>query len=276
MPDPRPVFLPLEKHLPALAGRGWRASLRNALEILLGIRSCRLLLAKLEPMLECGKSVFDAFLDLCEVKLDAAGVAAAIPATGPLVIIANHPFGGMDGLAVAALATRSRPDVRFLVNAELLALPGAGDYLLALEILGEDGAPRRNSASLKQAVRHLRNAGVLVVFPAGAVAHWQWRTARVEDPPWPLHAARIVRRARAPVLPIRVFGRNGPLFQILGACHPMLRTALICRAFLAMRGHTIACRAGPLLPFAALPENPAALSTALRHAVESVPPNSGN
>ena len=102
-------------------------------------------------------------------------------------------------------------------------------------------------AALREALAHVRGGGVLVLFPGGAVSHWQWGSRRVEDPPWPTHAARLILKAGAPVVPVRFFGRNGNLFQLAGLVHPALRTALIPRAFLAMRGKTLRCAAGERL-----------------------------
>ena len=169
----RQPFLPLERHLPALAGEGWRAALRRGLEEALGISGCRRLLARLGPRVAHGEPVFEAFLDLCQLELDAPGVSEAVPSHGPLVLVANHPFGGTDALAVAALATRARPDFKILANAESLAIPGVAGSLLPLEVLGEPGAGRRNAATLRDAVRHLALGRALVGFPAGAVSHWQ-------------------------------------------------------------------------------------------------------
>ncbi len=148
--------------------------------------------------------------------------------------------------------------------------------MLPLEILGGEGATRKNLGVLKQTLAHLRTGGAVVVFPAGAVSHWQWETACVEDPPWPLHTARIVRKSGAQVLPVRVFGKNGPLFQILGAIHPLLRSALLVRAFLALKGQAVRCRAGNLLKACDLPRDPEELTAALRAAVYDVFSGDGN
>ena len=193
-----------------------------------------------------------------------------------MVVIANHPFGGADALAVAALATRARSNVRILANRELLALPGVESYLLPLEILGDEQGQRRNLGVLREGLAHLRDGGCLLAFPAGAVAHWQWEQARVADPPWPGHIARMVARADASVVPVGVTGRNGALFHLLGAIHPFVRSALLPRAFLAMRGRTVTCRAGDLIAATALPSGYGESTQILRRAVETVLSDPGN
>jgi putative hemolysin len=192
------------------------------------------------------------------------------------VVIANHPFGGPEALAVAMLVMRARADVKVLGNNEAMRLPGFADWTYPLEIFGGEGAARQNLAVLRETFAHLRRGGAIVVFPAGAVSHWQRESARVEDPPWPLHTARIVAKSGARVLPVRVFGHNGPVFQILGMLHPLLRSALILREFLVMRHRTVRCRAGALLAQDDLPGEPAAMTRALRAAVYRVLEAEGN
>jgi putative hemolysin len=276
MTEPRKRFLPVEEHLPALAGSGWREVARNLLETVMGLPEIRRRLQQLEARVACGENPFRALLDLMAIEIDARGVAEAIPRSGPVVMIANHPFGGPDALALAAMAIEAREDARILGNAESLALPGVERWIMPLEILGGPRAARANPGILKGALAHLCNGGLLVVFPAGAVSHWQWATARVEDPPWPLHTARLVNKAGAAVLPVRVFGRNGPLFQILGAIHPLVRSALIPRSFLAMKGRLIRARAGTSLTGRDLPRDPGEMTAALRAAVYGVSPGDGN
>ena len=129
---------------------------------------------------------------------------------------------------------------------------------------------------LREALAHVRSGGVLVVFPAGAVAHWQWSSARVEDPRWPAHTARLVKKSGADVLPVWISGRNGPLFQLLGALHPLLRSALLPRAFLARKGQRVSCEAGALLDSSEMPEDVGRMTDVLRAAVEEIAEPAGN
>ncbi len=221
-----------------------------------------------------GDPPFEAFLEIAGIGLDGRGVIDRVPGQGSVVVIANHPFGGADALAVAALVTRARPDVRILANRELLALPGVAPYLLPLDILGDEQSRQGNLRVLREGLAHLRAGGCLLAFPAGAVAHWQREQARVADPPWPGHVARMVARAGASVVPVGVRGQNGPLFHLLGAIHPFVRSALLPRAFLAMRDRTVTCRAGEAIAAASLPSR--LRTRALRQAVETVLADPGN
>lgn len=272
MSEPRKPFLPLEDRLPVLAGGGWHAVARRAVESLMGLPEVRRRSDLLGEQVARGAPGFETFFDIMGFQLDAPGAAESVPADGPLLVIANHPLGGPEALAVSIIARRARCDVKVLGNVEALGLPGIRETILPLEILGGEGAARKNLRVLKGALEHLRAGGALVVFPGGAVSHWQWESARVEDPPWSLHTARLVRKSGARVLPVRVFGQNGPLFQIIGSLHPLLRSALLLRAFLAMRGRAVRCRAGRLLDSADLPRDPESMTAALRAAVYGVSP----
>jgi len=276
MTEPRKPFLPLEERLPILEGGGWHATLRKAVEDLMGLPEVRRRMDLLAERVASGEETFRAMLEVMEIELEATGVVEAIPSEGPVVLIANHPLGGPEPLALSTLALRARSDFKVLGNVEVGALAGIEEWLLPLEILDGEGAVRRNLGMMKRALTHLREGGVLGVFPAGAVSHWQWKTARVEDPSWFSHTARIVKKSGASVLPIRFFGQNGPVFQFLGMVHPLLRSALIPRAFLAMRGRTLRCRAGKLLNRSELPGDPDETNSSLRAAVYGVFPGDGN
>jgi putative hemolysin len=269
-------MLDLERFLPWLAGNGWRAAVRGGLERVLGLPQVRALLAELEERAARGEAPCEVFLELSGMQLEGDGVEAAIPRSGPLVVVANHPFGGADALALLTLCMRVRKDTRILANAEMSGIKALAEALIPLHILGDPGSERRNVAALRDGLRHLRGGGLLVVFPAGAVSHWQWKSGRVEDPPWPNHAARLIRKAEVPVLPVRFPGRNGAWFQALGAIHPLVRTALIPRAFLRVRGRTVGCEAGNCLEAGTLPGDIDAMTSELRRAVEQVSETGGN
>ena len=273
----RQKFIPIEERVPVLAGGGWHRILRHAVEHLLGLYPVRAIVKRAGKLVEGeGESAFEALARVMEFEVCAAGLTEAIPREGPLVVIANHPFGGVEAVVLPALILRARPDVKVLGNNEASAIMGMDRHIIPLEILGGEDAVRKNAGMLREALDHLRSGGVLVVFPAGAVASWQPDSGRVEDPTWPEHTARLVRNSKADVFPVRFFGRNGPLFQLLGALHPLLRSALLPRAFLVRRGQPVCCRAGPLLTHSDLPEDAGEMTGIMRVAVERIPETEGN
>lgn len=167
-----------------------------------------------------------------------------IPATGPVILVANHPFGALEGLVLGDIATRVRQDVRLLGNHLLQEIAEIRPWLISVDVFGGDGAPGQNVGALKAAVRWLKAGGVLATFPAGAVSHLQIRDGQVSDPPWSPHVAALARRTGATVVPVFFEGRNSNLFQVAGLLHPVLRTALLPSEMLKRRRSTLAVRLG--------------------------------
>ncbi len=173
------------------------------------------------------------------VEIDGASV---IPESGPVIVVANHPFGGADSITVGDFIVGQRRDTRILANRFLASVEPLTPWLIGVDVYGGGEAAGRNLGGMRAASRHLATGGCLVVFPAGEVASWQWASARVEEPPWSDHAAALAIRHRAVVIPVFVPGRNSVFFQILGVVHPLLRTAWLGRELLRARGRKIRLR----------------------------------
>lgn len=175
-----------------------------------------------------------------------------IPETGPVVVVANHPLGALDAIALADLVISLRPDTKVMANHLLTRMPESHPWLIPVDPFSGTGAGRRNVGSMKQALRWLHQGGVLVVFPAGEVSHLHMGRMTVTDPEWSLHAAHLVQRARASVIPVFIEGRNSWLFQILGLVHPRLRTLLLVREMARSRRMTVGLQIGKAIPSAQL------------------------
>lgn len=175
-----------------------------------------------------------------------------IPATGPLVVVANHPFGGIDGLLLISILQRVRPDVKVLANRLLEVLPELRDTSFFVDAFAGPQSARENAGVMRRALKWVREGGVLAIFPAGEVSHLDLRARRVTDPPWSPVAARLIRRSQAAVLPIHFGGRNSAAFQAAGLIHPRLRTALLPRELLKHRRRVIDVRVGNVIAHARL------------------------
>jgi putative hemolysin len=170
-----------------------------------------------------------------------------VPAAGPLIVVANHPFGGVDGLALLSLLKRVRPDVKLLANHMLSKIPELGESCIFVDPFGGNGATTRNLSPLRDAVRWVRQGGTLAVFPAGEVSHLNLRQRAVTDGPWQQTVAWIARQSVALVLPVFFAGRNRPLFHALGLIHPRLRTAMLPRELLASQHSRLDIRVGNVI-----------------------------
>jgi len=198
-----------------------------------------------------GLAIFSAFLDRLGVrwKCDVHGLDL-IPRQGPMVVVANHPFGMVEGAVLAALLNQVRPDVKFLANSVLAAVPGADPFLIPVNPFG--GAAQGNSGYLRQSLKWLRQGGVLVTFPAGEVSSLRWGKLEISDPEWNEAVGGLVRISGAPALPVYFHGSNGPGFQLAGLVHPRLRTALLPRELLNKRGVVVEASIGRPIAAASL------------------------
>ncbi|MEO5366915.1 MAG: lysophospholipid acyltransferase family protein [Magnetococcus sp. WYHC-3] len=174
---------------------------------------------------------------------------ARIPTSGPLVVVANHPFGGLEGLILGVVLRKLRPDVKFLGNFLLETIPEFRPLLISVDPFGGPDATRTNARNMIRALRHVKEGGLLVIFPAGEVSHLHIKSRQIADPEWQPGVARIVRATGAPVLPILFKGANGPLFQLMGLVHPRLRTALLVRELLNKKRRHIEIRVGNPIAF---------------------------
>jgi putative hemolysin len=175
-----------------------------------------------------------------------------IPVKGPLVAVANHPFGVLDGAALAVLLSRARPDVKILTNSMLESIPELHEHCIFVDPFRHSSSSYKsvdkNVKPLKQAMEWLRQGGALAVFPAGEVSHWNVREAQVTDPSWSDVAARLVRKTGASALPVYFCGHNSARFQLLGLINPRLRTLFLLQEFLQQREKNVRIRIGKAIP----------------------------
>mgnify|MGYP002817929016 CR=1 FL=1 len=178
----------------------------------------------------------------------ASGAFGDIPKEGPLVIVANHPFGGLDGLVLGAALARVRPDFKLLLNYLLNVFPALDQWAIPVDPFG-DAPKAANLQSMRRSLEYLRRGGCLVVFPAGKVSHFQWKHKSVLDGEWNPHAAALAKKAGAKVVPVYFEGRNSLKFQSAGMVHPRLRTVLLPRELINKSGSTLRfCVGNPIGP----------------------------
>jgi putative hemolysin len=177
-----------------------------------------------------------------------------IPREGPLMVVANHPYGLVDGFALCWLIHQVRPDFKLLINSVLSQAPETAEHFLPLEFSGTRAAQQTNIRSRAAARAQLEAGGCLVVFPAGAISTSpdRWGRRPAMDGPWQPIAGQLVQRGRCPVLPVYFEGQNSRLFQIVSHYSVTLRLALIAGEIRRRFGTRLGMRVGDLIPFADL------------------------
>ncbi len=177
----------------------------------------------------------------------ASGSVQNIPKSGPLIIVANHPFGGIEGMMLAELLLKQRKDVKVLANNFLQNIPELDDLFIGVDVFGGDSSRQMNMKPLKQSILHLKKQGVVIIFPAGQVSNLSLATGQISDRKWNRVAGLLVRKSAANIIPVFIEGSNSRLFHYLGLLHPYLRTSMLIREMLEQKGKTISFHFGPTI-----------------------------
>ena len=165
----------------------------------------------------------------------ASGSYSDIPETGPCIVVANHPFGAIEGVMLAELLIKHRNDVKVLANEFLQRIDELSNIFIGVDVFAGTSASRKNSKGIKQAIRHLKNNGLILVFPAGEVSSLQLKPFKITDKKWNRIIGMMIRKTGASTTPIYIEGFNSKLFYIAGLLHPRLRTLLLVREMLNKR-----------------------------------------
>lgn len=168
---------------------------------------------------------------------------------GPVIVVANHPFGGVETVILASVLRSMRCDVKFMANYLLNAIPEIRELLITVNPFQGTTSVRDNIRPIRESIRWVKNGGMLVVFPAGAVSRFDARKGVITDPDWSPSIARIIRKTGAPALPVFFRGTNSAVFHMAGMAHPFLRTAMLPNELLNKSHKEIQVRVGDLIPF---------------------------
>lgn len=172
----------------------------------------------------------------------------SVPRSGPVIFVANHPHGLIDGFVLDCLLTPIRPDGLLMAVYALGEIPEYRSRLVLVDPQKRRSRRLQNARGWLKAHRLLADGGALLVFPAGGVSRFQWRRLAVEDPDWSPHIAALARRSGATVVPIYIHGRNGWPFQLIGAIAPQLQNLFIFGELSKMRGRTLRLTVGRPMP----------------------------
>lgn len=195
-----------------------------------------------------------ALLDALNVTIDGTDVLQQkIPRDGPLVIASNHPFGGIEGVILAYVVGQVRPDLKVLANQGLALFTELKDYFIFTNPLSERDP--KNAPSLRESLRHVKQGGALLIFPAGRVSYYQADKKRISEHQWNRIVASLVTRTGAQYLALFVSGENSPLFYRLGRVYYRLRMLMLPRELLNKRDTSIKISAATCVPTNAFAAN---------------------
>jgi putative hemolysin len=197
----------------------------------------------------CNDLPFNRILRLLDITYMLSSTdLARIPGQGPLVVVANHPFGGIEGIILGDLLQRIRPQTKILGNYLLERIAPIRDSLIPVDPFGNQSSVPSNATSFRNCLKWLKSGNCLIAFPAGEVSHYCHRQRQISDPPWSPHVAALVRMSGAQVLPVFFPGRNSMLFNLMGLVHPRFRTMMLARELVARMASRISLFVGAGIP----------------------------
>lgn len=175
-----------------------------------------------------GQPFWSQALDLLGIELlTSESEISRIPKKGPLVIVANHPHGLVDGMVLAELIGTVRTDYKILTRSLLTGVKQIDQFMIPVPFDHEENALQKSLQMRRLAMKHLENDGVLVLFPSGKVASSDTIFGSVVEGEWSPFTAKLIQKSNADVLPIFFPGSNSRMYQIANQISATLRQGLL-------------------------------------------------
>ena len=179
-----------------------------------------------------GRSFWEVMINRYGLSLDVvSGAIADIPAEGPLVVVANHPFGILDGLIMGYLLSTRRGDFRILANSVFQDAPDLNRIILPISFASTKDAVKLNLETRAKALEFLKAGGAIGVFPGGTVSTAAKPFQRPFDPGWRRFTARMITKSNATVVPVFFDSQKARVGQVVSHIHYNLRVALLLKEF---------------------------------------------
>lgn len=223
-----------------------------------------------------GRNFWDVMADRYGLSLEVTGGSlATIPDTGPLIVIANHPFGILDGLMMGKILSHRRAEYRILANQVFRKAKDLEQVILPVSFDGGKDAVALNVATRRESLRFLSDGGAIGIFPGGTVSTAARPFGYPMDPGWRSFTARMIAKSNATIVPVFFEGHNSRLFQIASHVHATLRMALLIKEFKSKVGAPVPVVIGEPIPRAELEplvRDPKAMMDFLREATYRLSP----
>jgi putative hemolysin len=152
---------------------------------------------------------------------------AHIPKTGPVVVVANHPHGLVDGMVMAVIMARVRPDFKILTRSLLTGIPEIEEFMIPVPFPHEDNARELGLQMRNETMAHLQRGGVIILFPAGKVAMSDTYFGPAVEAEWNVFTHKIVQKSKATIVPICFVGQNSRAFLMANLLSDTLRQGLL-------------------------------------------------
>lgn len=202
-----------------------------------------------ETEVERGRDFWEVMQERYQITLDLPGPGLEnIPAEGPVVVVANHPYGILDGLAMGRILSARRGDFRIIANNVFRKARDLDRVILPIDFAETKEAVALNIATRKAALDYLGQGGIIGIFPGGTVSTAAKPFGRPMDPFWKTFTARMIAKSQAVVVPMFFDGHNSRLFQIASHMNSTLRLALLINEFDSRVGEPLQVTIGKPLP----------------------------
>ena len=228
----KPDYVPYDKRKLSYAStftNPWKATSIRMIEWATGKITLLRLIRRFESAgVQRGQAFWQQALSIMSISLTTPPEQIArIPKTGPVVVVANHPHGLVDGMVLADLIGRVREDYKILTRSLLTSVDEISQFMLAVPFPHEEDALQQNLEMRKRTMDHLKTGGVIVLFPSGVVASAKRMLGEAVEEEWNLFTAKMIQRSGATVVPIYFPGQNSRWYQISAQISPTVRQGLL-------------------------------------------------
>ncbi|MEC7669766.1 MAG: lysophospholipid acyltransferase family protein [Pseudomonadota bacterium] len=207
----------------------WKANTIRAMEWATGKIPLLRLVRRFERMGPAeGQNFWAQALGLMNIAIETPDHELAnIPKSGPVIVVANHPHGLVDGMVLAELIGRVRTDYKILTRSLLTGISEIEQFMIPVPFPHEENAREQSLEMRARAMDHLKQDGLIVLFPSGVVASSDTMFGPVIERDWNPFTAKMIQRSGATVVPIRFTGQNSRAYQMANTISPTIRQGLL-------------------------------------------------